>query len=138
MKRIIGLFALMISVTVFGTGEKPVKIIVDGDFIVKADEGIIVKCPNFSYNPPTVVEGSDQKKNQALLDKYNKDISDKKKKYVQGSILLKNYKDGDKKGKGESVRTYAIESGVIDQYTIGGTVIVDSLHVYTAIDEPVK
>jgi hypothetical protein len=138
MRNIIGFFVLMISMIAFGAGERPAKIIVDGDFIVKADEGIIVKCPNFSYNPPTAVEGSDPKNNQALLDKYNKEFSDKKKKYVQGSILLKNYKYSGKKGKGDSVRTYAIESGVIGQYTISGTVIVDSLHVYTATDEPAK
>ena len=138
MKRIIGVFVLMISMIASGTGEKPAKVIVDGDFIVTAEEGIIVKCPGFSYNPPTATEGGDPKKNQAQLDKYNKDFSDKIKNYVQGSILLKNYKYGDKKGKGDSIKTYAAESGVIDKYTIRGTVIVDSLHVYTAIDEPVK
>jgi hypothetical protein len=138
MKRIIVVFVLMISMIAFGTGEKPAKIIIDGDFIVKADEGIIVKCPGISYNPPTAMKGGDPKRNQEQLDKYNRDFSDKKKKYVQGSILLKNYKDGDNKGKGDSIRTYAVESGVIDQYTISGTVIVDSLHVYTAIDEPIK
>ncbi|HCE42491.1 MAG TPA: hypothetical protein DET40_02965 [Lentisphaeria bacterium] len=138
MKSIIGVCMLMISMIAFGAGEKPAKLIVDGDFIVKAEEGIIVKCPNFSYNPPMAIKGDDPQKNQEQLDKYNKDYSDKKKKYVEGAILLKGYKGGDKKGKGDSIKTYAIESGVIEKYTIDGTVIADPLHVYTAIDEPVE
>ncbi|MFZ2654107.1 MAG: hypothetical protein WAX69_04270 [Victivallales bacterium] len=137
MKKIIGMFVLTTSMIVSGIGEKPAKMIVDGDFIVKAEEGIIVKCPSLSYNPPTAAEGSDPKKNQAQLDTYNKDYSDKKKKYVEGSILLKGYRNGDEKSKGDSIKTYAIESGVIEKYTIDGTVIVDPLHVYT-VDEPVK
>lgn len=138
MKKLSIILTVLISTCVYSADSSVKKIIIEGVLKQKTDQGIIIECINFPYNPPVAIKGSDPKKNQAALDKYNKLFSERTAKYARGTIMLQDLKNINKIAKGDAIKTMAIDAGVVDFYTINGDKITESLHVYKATDDPVK